>query len=73
MSLILSRCRLEELQALFQSVQQEIEERDAFVQQLQACRRPKEYYAHVRLEIATRLKELERLDMLIQREAQGSQ
>lgn len=39
--------------------------------QLQACGRPRREYEHVRLEIATRLKELERLDSLIERELQG--
>ena len=61
-------CRLQELQYLFSCVHQEIRDREAFVAELQRCKRPKAEYEHVRLEIATRLKELEKLDRLIRQE-----
>jgi hypothetical protein len=60
----------EELEELFESVKQEVHEREAFMQQMELLGRPKAEYSHVRLEIAQRLKELERLDSWIQVEQQ---
>ena len=49
-------------------MQSEIEEREQFVAHMRGCKRPKREYEHIRLEVAGRLKELERLDTLIQAE-----
>lgn len=63
--------RTEELEELFESVKQEIVEREEFMKQMEQLGRPKKEYAHVRLEIAQRLKELERLDHFIYLEQQS--
>ena len=49
-------------------MRREIEEREAFAAQMRAAGRPLRDFEHVRLEIATRLKELERLDALLRAE-----
>ena len=67
------QCRLQELQGLFSSVSEEIASREAFMAEMQRCRRPKRDYEHVRLEIADRLQELRKLDAMIAAEAQQQQ
>jgi hypothetical protein len=62
---------MDELQALFNEVHKEITERTAFVHHMQSCQRPKQEYEHIHLEVATRARELKRLDCLIQNELQA--
>lgn len=53
---------------MFQAVEGEIAERTAFMEHMQKCQRRPEEYMHVRLEVATRLRDLQRLDRLISNE-----
>jgi hypothetical protein len=65
-------CRLEELVSLFEIVHSEIEERRAFISRMLDLQGHNKNVEHVRLEVATRLKDLERIDELIQEEQGGT-